>query len=180
MPFVLIIVGVLVAVGLGGYYFTGGNDVAATPDTPVTRAEDTAPQSDTPPQSQPETTTTVPNTPPSVATPAVPTTPTAPATVFKNGTYNVMTTYVAPSRTTHEVNVSLTIENDIVTDSTVTFSGETFDASSNHQKNFSEAYKTQVVGKSLEGISLSRVGGASLTTGAFNKALVEIAAEARS
>ncbi len=198
MPFVLVIVGILVALGLGRYYLSGPKPDTTATTTPITRVEDTAPAIETPtstpvetnavvttettttapvtPTTKPETTLTTPSTPP-VSKPV--TTSVAPATTFKNGTYNVTTTYVAPSRTTHEVNVSLTLANDIVTASNVTYSGETADASTNYQKKFSDAYKAQVLGKSLESISLSRVGGASLTTGAFNKALVEVAAAAR-
>ena len=40
--------------------------------------------------------------------------------------------------------------------------------------------KTLVVGKKLETISLSRVGGASLTTNAFNEALAEVKTKAQS
>ncbi|KXJ97864.1 MAG: hypothetical protein UZ19_OD1000928 [Parcubacteria bacterium OLB19] len=42
------------------------------------------------------------------------------------------------------------------------------------QERFDGAYKTQVVGKRLEDISLSRVGGASLTSKAFNEAIANI------
>ncbi len=37
-----------------------------------------------------------------------------------------------------------------------------------------DAYESQVIGKKLDAIKLSRVGGASLTTGGFNDALAKV------
>lgn len=198
MPFVLVIIGILVAIGLGGYYVAGPKEVVTPTDTPIARVEESATATDAVPETAPIVTPETPQAEPTVpetapAAPAKPTpapTPTpapkpvvpvapVPKTVFKNATYNVTTSYVAPGRTTHDVNVTLTIANDVVTGADVTYSGDKDGTSSNYQKKFSEGYKTQVIGKSLGNISLSRVGGASLTTNAFNKAIAEVVAQAR-
>ena len=42
------------------------------------------------------------------------------------------------------------------------------------QERFDAVYKTEVVGKKLTDINLSRVGGASLTSKAFNEAVADI------
>jgi hypothetical protein len=47
--------------------------------------------------------------------------------------------------------------------------------SKNYQSNFENSYKSLVLGKNIKSISLSRVGGASLTTNAFNQAIKSIA-----
>ncbi len=82
-------------------------------------------------------------------------------------------TYQTPARTTHELDVTLTIESGVVTDAKVVYDkGEGF--SNPHQERFDNAYKAEVIGKSLNDISLSRVGGASLTSEGFNQAIASI------
>jgi hypothetical protein len=75
--------------------------------------------------------------------------------------------------------VSLTLVNDTVTDSTVTF-GKSSGTTANYQSRFAADYKSQVVGKSLDSINLSRVGGASLTTKGWNDAQAQIETQAKS
>lgn len=50
----------------------------------------------------------------------------------------------------------------------------THDTSMMMQTNFANALKGAVVGKKVAGLKVDRVGGASLTTGAFNKFLSEL------
>ncbi len=84
-------------------------------------------------------------------------------------------TYLTPARVEHKVTVVLTLEGDVVTDSNVLYNDlETY--SDPNQELFDTAYQPLVIGKTLDQISLSRVGGASLTTGAFNDALAKIKA----
>ena len=99
-------------------------------------------------------------------------------TASADGTYQGSGEYLTPARTEQFIEVSLTLENGIVTDSTILFDGKPEGESSNdNQARFADAYKTEVVGKPLGEISLSRVGGASLTSRAFNEAIVEITAK---
>ena len=78
--------------------------------------------------------------------------------------------YTTPARLTHTIEVSLTLNGEMVTDVAVDYNNGAGPAN-DHQKRFDSAYRTQVVGKTLSEISLSRVGGASLTSAGFNKAV---------
>ena len=102
--------------------------------------------------------------------------PNTTATAFKNGSYDTVVTYLTPLRTEYKLDVELTLKDGIVTGADVGYS-QGAEKDPNAQR-FEAAYKTEVIGKSLDSINLSRVGGASLTTGAFNNALAEIKADA--
>ena len=167
MPIILIIVGIIAAVGLGGYFWESSRNTDAVP-TPTPVVTEVTP---TPTPTPTEPTPATPDT--------TPTTPTASATTYKDGTYTADVSYRAPDQLSHPVHVSLTIANDIVTASDVTFGTEVFGTTEIRQKSFATAYKTLVVGQSLSTINLSRVGGSSLTTNAFNEAKAKIAAEAK-
>lgn len=97
---------------------------------------------------------------------------------YKDGTYSTDVTYQTPKRDEYGVNVSLTLVKDIVTDAKVTYSngGE----KDPNAARFEAAYKVEVIGKDIDTLNLARVGGASLTTAAFNNALVNIKADAKS
>jgi hypothetical protein len=72
--------------------------------------------------------------------------------------------------------VGLTVKGDTVTNSTVTYDSE--GARSSYSKRFNSGYQSQVIGKDLGSINLSRVSGSSLTTAAFNNALSSIKSQA--
>ncbi len=74
------------------------------------------------------------------------------------------------------MNVSVTVNNDEVTASTLSFDAD--GSRDGYSKRFSGGYQSQVLGKELGNITLSRVGGASLTTAAFNSALSNIKSQA--
>jgi|GEM_PF-885700 len=99
-------------------------------------------------------------------------------TSFADGSYTTRTSYFTPRRTEHIMDITLTVENDIVTGATIIWDGEAAPKTPSHS-GFDAAYKAEVVGQPLEAISLSRVGGASLTSGAFNEAISTIQVEAR-
>lgn len=98
--------------------------------------------------------------------------PDSATSAYKDGSYDSTVTYLTPVRTEYKLAVELTLKDSIVTGAEVTYS-QGAEKDPNAQR-FEAAYRTEVIGKSLESINLSRVGGASLTTGAFNKALAEI------
>ena len=121
-----------------------------------------------------ESTSTTPAAMESTTTPPV---ATASQSAYKDGTYSSEVTYLTPIRKEYKLDVELTVKDDIVTAANVDYSqGAEIDP---NPKRFEAAYKTEVIGKSLDSINLSRVGGASLTTAAFNKALAEIKADAK-
>ncbi len=92
------------------------------------------------------------------------------------GTFTATGNYLTPARTTHEIAVTLTLADGLVTDAEVMYDGGAGYSNPN-QERFDGAYKAEVIGKPIDAISLSRVGGASLTSGAFNEAVVKIAAQ---
>ncbi len=74
------------------------------------------------------------------------------------------------------MNVSVTVQNDKVTGSSISFDAK--GADSGYSKRFAGEYQSQVIGKELGSVNLSRVGGASLTTNAYNSALADIKSQA--
>lgn len=96
---------------------------------------------------------------------------------YKDGTYMSVGNYNSPAGR-ESIDISLTLSDGIVTDAT--FVGNaTNPASKNKQKSFDNNFKLQVVGKNIEDIDLHAVGGASLTTGAFMQALLDIESQAK-
>lgn len=100
----------------------------------------------------------------------------APST-YVDGTYTTNVSYRVPSGDMEPVQVKLTLSNDIVTDVELEFEGIVGTSRLNQAK-FVKAYEPVVIGKDIDTLNLSRVGGASLTTKAFNEALVNIKTEA--
>ncbi len=98
-----------------------------------------------------------------------------PETAVTGTTFTENVSYLTPARTEHKMAVSLTITDGIVTDANVLYDEGDGYSNPNHER-FDTAYKTEVIGKPLSEISLSRGGGASLTSQAFNDAVAKIAA----
>lgn len=91
--------------------------------------------------------------------------------------YTAQATYLTPARTSHTIDVTLTLNEGVVSAANVIYDGGK-GFSNAHQERFDKAYKNLVIGKSLDQISLSRVGGASVTSQAFNEAVVKIKSQA--
>lgn len=200
MPIVLIIIGLAVAVGLGGYFLrpeevitpTEITEVPATPpvtdgttvpaedgDDAMTTGNVPAEENDSPTPTTPVAgTPTKPSTPATPSTPTTPTTPTAPASTYADGSYTVNTGYRAPGNANHTMAVTLTLKGDVVTASSIVYGGDKVGESSNYQSRFMRSYESQVIGKKLDAVKLSRVGGASLTSNGFNDAIAKVKAAA--
>jgi hypothetical protein len=97
------------------------------------------------------------------------------ATTIPDGSHGTKVTYFTPKRDEYTMEISLTTENGIITDSTIVYSNGA-EVDPNAQR-FEGAYKEMVIGQSIHDLSLSRVAGASLTTNAFNEAVAKIVAE---
>jgi len=65
--------------------------------------------------------------------------------------------------------ISLEIEDDIITDATILYDNAA--ASSKSHVNFDAVYEDFVIGSNIKTLSLSRVGGASLTSESYNDAI---------
>jgi cytoskeletal protein RodZ len=98
--------------------------------------------------------------------------------VYANGTYSSTLPYKVPEGGNESITVSLTLKDDVVTSMTYSASGNK-EESQKYQGRFGKSVEALVIGEPISGISLSRVGGASLTSRAFNKAVLEIQAEAQ-
>lgn len=98
---------------------------------------------------------------------------------YNDGSYTSQVTYPLPNGGSHFIVVNVTLEADAVTDLVLSYDGENGSASSRSQTRFSETINPFVLTKDLDEITaLSRVGGSSLTTDAFNEALGNIKADA--
>jgi cytoskeletal protein RodZ len=159
MSYIIAII-VLLLAGLAFTGFQARNTTPAAP-TPVVEQNkvpvEATPTTPTETKTNPTNTTTAPST----ETPSTKTT-------YKNGTYEATVTYVVPNRKTYSMDVSLTLTDDVITTAAVSY-GDGAEKDPNAQR-FDAAYKSLVIGQKLDAIQLSRVGGASLTTNAFNEA----------
>lgn len=103
--------------------------------------------------------------------------PTAAASTYTDGTYTMRGAYVSPAGR-ETVTVSVTLANDIITDTT--FTGDATNPSSvRNQERFAEGYSSFIVGKDIDSVELGVVNGSSLTGIGFNDALAQIKADAR-
>ncbi len=115
-------------------------------------------------------------TPVVVTSPAPAPAPSAATHTYKDGTYSTVGSYKSPAGP-EEIGVTLTLKNNIITDITVTPKA-TARRSIELQNAFAADYKPMVLGKSIVGLSLGKVAGASLTPMGFNDALAKIEAQA--
>ena len=99
-------------------------------------------------------------------------------TTYTDGTYKATGNYSTPGGT-ESVTVSLTLNNGAISDITTTGSA-TGGNSAQFQGQFLANYKSQVVGKSIDKVRLSKVAGSSLTSSGFNRALDTIKNDAQS
>jgi hypothetical protein len=168
MPYVIALV-VIVALGVG---FTLLQSPSNTTDAPPTAEVvlDTTPGQDMPTTPEAEVTP--------AETTATPVVETASASDYVDGVHTTEVTYLTPARSEYLLDISLTLNNDIVTGASIAYS-QGAEKDPNVAK-FEAAYKSQVIGKDIDTLNLSRVGGASLTTAAFNEALTLIKADAQS
>jgi uncharacterized protein with FMN-binding domain len=95
---------------------------------------------------------------------------------YTDGTYEATGGYTAPSGP-EQVVVEITLEDDIVTAVTVTPQATDGNAKQ-FQTRFADGIAAEVVGKDIDTLDVSRVGGSSLTSGGFNDALEQIKAQA--
>jgi len=95
---------------------------------------------------------------------------------YTDGTYTADGGYTAPSGP-ESITVQITLADDVVTDVVVT-PHATEGNQALFQGKFAGAIATEVDGKDIDTLRISRVGGSSLTSGGFNQALEAIKAEA--
>jgi len=95
---------------------------------------------------------------------------------YKDGTYNVVEDYISPGGK-DSLGVSITLKGGNI--SAVTVKNMAGDRTSEgYQNKFISGINSAVTGKSIADLKIGVVSGASLASGAFNKALVDIKAQA--
>jgi len=97
---------------------------------------------------------------------------------FKDGTYRSLQMYRVPNGQTHDVDVTVTLENGQITEYVLLFDDGKVGGSTQNQDRFAEAIPELILGEKIDELDLSRVGGSSLTTDSFNDGLAEIMNEA--
>jgi uncharacterized protein with FMN-binding domain len=102
----------------------------------------------------------------------------ATASTFKDGTYNTSTNYQVPHGASNGLKVTLTIQGN-----KITAVQTTNDISDNQSQYYVDGFNAEissaVVGTDLSSAYAGRVGGASLTSNAFNNALITIVKDAK-
>lgn len=95
---------------------------------------------------------------------------------YADGTYSASGQYATPE-SVETIEVTLTLADDVITDVEVTGDPQARE-SQEYQSRFIGGIADEVVGKSIDDISVSRVAGSSLTSGGFNQAVDAIKADA--
>jgi hypothetical protein len=95
---------------------------------------------------------------------------------YKNGTYSAVGSYSTPGGQ-ESIDLTVTITDGVITSTTLKENATSGEAEE-HQANFASGYKSFVVGKKVDEVSLSRVAGSSLTSNGFNSALDDIKKDA--
>jgi uncharacterized protein with FMN-binding domain len=114
-----------------------------------------------------------------VPTAVVPT-PTQPTTTNQNPSiparsFSVDTTYATPEDGHETIHVTISLSGDTIQDIAFSYDTPNKRESKENITNFERAFNDlSLKGKSLAGVSLSRIGGASLTTNAFMEAVGKI------
>jgi uncharacterized protein with FMN-binding domain len=96
---------------------------------------------------------------------------------YKDGTYSADGMYRSPNGT-ETVGVQLTLASGTVTDVTIT-QHPSNPNTGKFQGEFAGGIASQVVGRSIDELKVSKVAGSSLTSGGFNEAVEKIKAEAQ-
>ena len=95
---------------------------------------------------------------------------------YADGTYTAEGDYVSPAGPS-KVTVEITLTDDIVTAVAVT-PLSTDSTAKGFQTQFADGIAAVVEGEDIDTLSVSRVGGSSLTSGGFDDAIAKIKAEA--
>jgi hypothetical protein len=201
---IFVIVGsiaILASSGMGGAYLFAAPDKSIAPEVSqvvTSKAESktsTTPSTQTPTtantsQQQPATPASTPTTPVTPTTPTTPMQPTTPPSTpptppstpvytYKDGQYTVSLRYSNGHGKYNTITTVLTVSKDIVSAASV--SQVTGDPESqSYFDSFQSKFSPYVVSKALLGLSPSRIGGASLTTAAFDSTLDSIRTTAKS
>jgi len=96
---------------------------------------------------------------------------------YKNGSFEAIGNYKSPAGD-EDVGIKITLRNGIITEATSDVRA-TNEKSQYWQKQFSENFSKEIVGKKIDEVKLDRVAGSSLTPKGFKDALDKIKTQAR-
>jgi hypothetical protein len=170
---------VVIIIAVIGFLTLGGKKDVTTSVTPAVASTSDATNT---PKTTPVTATatanssTAPTTSPTTASATNPATSVPVAAPVSGGsvTKTAVLDFNVPDGYTETLKVSVTTDSSgRITDATVTQDANNRE-SQKYSSNFQRAYKTEVIGKPLAGLKLSRIGGASLTTAAFNRSFSQL------
>lgn len=170
-PKVIGSVAVAIVLGVGGFLFMSG--ATAKPSGSLTSSSTSSSSSS---QSTPVASTVAPSTASSVASAASSPAATS-SSPYKDGTYNATSNYYVPGGR-NSLTVTLTISSGSITDVKTNSTADSYQSQS-YVDSFNSNISSAVVGSTLDNASQSRVGGASLTTSAFDDALNTITNNAK-
>jgi len=161
-------IAVIATAGIGGFLLATKNDAAS--------AIATTTSSVTPASTAVATTTPTSDTTSTAVTPAS-TPTTANTSGYKDGTYTANTSYRVPHGGSNTISASVTVSGGKITAVTAN-DNYTDGESAMYVDSFESSLSSSVVGTSLANANFSRIGGASLTTSAFDSALDTIRTQA--
>jgi uncharacterized protein with FMN-binding domain len=118
-------------------------------------------------------------TTPSTTPTSVDATTTKTPNIYKDGNYSFSLSYRVPEGNTEKISTSITVSGDAIK-SVKNTNTATNRSSREYQGDFEAKIQSAVVGKKIDSLNLDSVGGASLTTDAFVKAISEIKSQAKS
>jgi len=95
---------------------------------------------------------------------------------YKDGTYSATGSYSSPGGR-ESIELTVTIVDGVITSTSLVENAKSGEAKG-YQDDFAAGYKSLVVGKNVDEVSLSRVAGSSLTSNGFNAALDQIKSDA--
>jgi hypothetical protein len=89
-------------------------------------------------------------------------------------TYSTTVNYKVPEGGSQSMGLTVTVNGAVISSISISQS-KSGENSKKWQNNFENNYRPLVLGKNIKSVNLSRVGGASITTNAFNQAIKSIA-----
>jgi len=163
-PKVIGALAVAVVIGVGGFLLISGAN--ARPSGSLTSTSSSS-------SSAPATSTATTTPTPTVVAPTPASTPASQvASAYKDGTYNATSNYYVPGGQ-NSIAVTLTIANDTITAVKTSSTVDSYQ-SQQYVDSFNSSINSAVVGTPLTNAYQNRVGGASLTTIAFDDTLQTI------
>jgi hypothetical protein len=95
-------------------------------------------------------------------------------TTNTSSTRQANVSYSVPEDGTENLAMTVTLTNGTISDISFSMTPTNKESAEYYNKFKNSFPRSQVIGKTIGGVSLSRIGGASLTTNAFNKAISQL------